>query len=70
MIYDYKNNEKVQCTYLITKEAEETIYFYAKQMDCTEDEALDKLIICLGITEIGIPILESLGYKFDPKKAP
>lgn len=70
MKYDYKTADKVPCSYWITKEAEETLSFFAKQMSCSEDEALDRLMNYIGLTENCIPALKELGFEFDPKKAP
>lgn len=60
----------VPCTYHITKNAENDLYFFAKQMNCTENEALDLLLGYLALTDNCINVLKDLGYEFNPKKAP
>lgn len=59
----------VPSTFHITKNAEEDLYFFSRQMDCEMDEALDLLLGYLALTENCIRVLEDLGYKFDPKKS-
>lgn len=64
-----KGNDTVPGLFHITKEGENDIYFFARQMNCSEDEALDKLLYYCALTDNCIKILEDLGYTFDPSKA-
>lgn len=64
-----KGSITIPTTFHITKESEEDLYFFARQMNCSEDEALDKLLYYCGLTENCIKIIEDMGYKFDPQKA-
>lgn len=65
-----KNEDTLPCNYRITKNAENTIDFYARQMGRTEDDTLDLLLQYLAFTDNCIKVLSDLGYEFDPKKAP
>lgn len=62
-------DDTVPCIYHITKRAESSLYFFSEQMDCEEDEALEILLRYLSLTDVCIPVLEHLGYKFDPNKS-
>jgi len=64
-----KGSDTVPSTFHITKEAENDICFFARQMNCSEDEALDMLLYYCTLTDNCIKILEDLGYTFDPSKA-
>lgn len=61
--------DTVPCGFHITKEAEENLYFFARQMDRTEDDTLDLLLRYLALTDNCIKVLDDLGYEFDPSKA-
>lgn len=61
--------DTVPCIYHITKKAENSLYFFAEQMECSEDEALDLLLRYLELTDVCIPVLHQLGYEFDPSKS-
>lgn len=62
------NEEKYPNVFQISKHAEETIYFFANQMEEDEDKTLDILLNYLKYTDVCIKVLEDLGYQFDPKK--
>lgn len=61
-----KGSDTVPSTFHITKEAENDICFFARQMNCSEDEALDMLLYYCALTDNCIKILEDLDYTFDP----
>ena len=64
-----KSSDTVPTVFHITKESEEALYFFARQMNCSKDEALDKLLYYCVLTENCIKIIEEMGYTFDPQKA-
>lgn len=51
-------------TFAITKLAEETIYHWSKQLNCSEDEAVDVLIRYMGLTENINKFLDDIKQKF------
>lgn len=66
MTYNFKTAEKIPYECWITKEAEESLCFLAKQMNCEDNEALDILLRYLD--ENCIRTLKELGHEFDPLK--
>lgn len=63
-----KGEDTVPNTYHITKAAEESLVFYARQLEISQDAALDILLRYLALTDNCTRVLNDLGAELDPKK--
>ena len=63
-----RDSERIPTRFSISKEAEETIFFYARQINCSPDDALNLLIWYAGLTINMDKIMNDLEITFDSKK--
>lgn len=65
-----KGEDTVPNTYHITKAAEESLEFYARQLEINQDAVLDILLRYLALTDNCTRVLADLGAELDPTKLP
>lgn len=56
--------DQVINSYSITKIADNALYHYAKQLNCSEDQALDMLLRYMSLTENINKFLKDIDQKF------